>query len=265
MKIPSTIAIAIIVVASFSATSIAQRQTKLYIDDGNGNFTTLQTSSGGGTLTLPSGSGFLSLGAGGVTLQGTPPLVQETGSINLSGDIIGGSSLTTEGTITASNIGGGNLIIDPTGAGSGNLLQFNASGGTTEDIYGTGGHWDVTPTGLGTFSSINTLNVNTFSLYTLLNIEQSGNYTLNVPNDPTFTLLEEGGNGSFVHLVSPVQGRVIAIKFRDANSAHSMTVSAFPNLIDGNTTYTLNGYGGAHPSGITLVCDGTDWYIIGSH
>ncbi len=56
----------IVAITCFSLTSYAQRQTRLYIDDSTGNFTTLQvpTGSGGGTITLPSGTGTLSFGGG---------------------------------------------------------------------------------------------------------------------------------------------------------------------------------------------------------
>jgi hypothetical protein len=37
----------------FTASASAQRQTKLYIDDGNGNFSILSAAPGGGALTLP--------------------------------------------------------------------------------------------------------------------------------------------------------------------------------------------------------------------
>ncbi len=47
---------AIVMIVCFSRSSYAQRQTKLYIDDGNGNFYILTAPSGGtgGTYTLPS-------------------------------------------------------------------------------------------------------------------------------------------------------------------------------------------------------------------
>ena len=59
MKITFRIIAALIAVASFSLTASAQRQTKLYIDDGLGNFSILSAPLGGGTVTLPSGSGSL--------------------------------------------------------------------------------------------------------------------------------------------------------------------------------------------------------------
>jgi N-acetylneuraminic acid mutarotase len=53
-------------VATCTSVAFSQRQTKLYIDDGNGNFTILKVpaGSGGGTITLPSGTGAVSFGGG---------------------------------------------------------------------------------------------------------------------------------------------------------------------------------------------------------
>jgi hypothetical protein len=58
MNIASTVArVAVIVTLTFcffaSSSSAQIRQTKLYIDDGSGNFSILQAAPGGGTLTLP--------------------------------------------------------------------------------------------------------------------------------------------------------------------------------------------------------------------
>jgi hypothetical protein len=72
----------LVLFVSLSGTSFSQlRQTKLYIDDGNGNFSILRAPSGGGTLTLPApgsagalssdASGILSIGALGITNGGT--------------------------------------------------------------------------------------------------------------------------------------------------------------------------------------------------
>jgi len=67
--------------ACASVASSQIRQTKLYIDDGNGNFSILQAPSGGGTLTLPAPgsagalssdvSGILSIGTLSITNEGT--------------------------------------------------------------------------------------------------------------------------------------------------------------------------------------------------
>ncbi len=62
MKTLSRYAIALAAIVFCSLSANAQRQSKLYIDDGTGNFTTLTVphGSGGGIITLPTGTGALS-------------------------------------------------------------------------------------------------------------------------------------------------------------------------------------------------------------
>jgi hypothetical protein len=200
----------------------------------------------------------------GVNLQATTPGTQQTGNINVSGAIIGSNALTTGGLITASN-NGGSLSIDPTGTGSGNFLQFNAAGGTTEDIYGTNGEWYVDINGNAVFNSL--ISFNTFytpQISLNVAVDQSGEYYMGYGD---FTVVEEGGNNSKVFLPEPASGRMVAVKFADATATDHMTVAS-PGIvasIDGQSIYTLNGYGGAHPNAITVVSDGDVWYIIGSH
>jgi hypothetical protein len=201
----------------------------------------------------------------GVNLQATTPGTQQGGNVNVSGTIIGGNALTTGGLITASNTGGGTVTIDPTGTGTGNLLQLNASGNSKEDIYGTNGEWYVDINGNAVFNSLISFN----SFYTpqiSLNVEddQSGQYYMGYED---FTVIEQGGNNSYVSLPQPSSGRMVAVKFDDAKPTDQMTVAATGPVatIDGQSTYILNGYGGAHPNAITVVSDGDVWYIIGSH
>jgi len=96
MKITSCIVSTIIVIAYFSATASAQRQTKLYIDDGFGAFSTLSAPLGGGAITLPgasitfpttNGAGVLTNGGTGslswVPISGFAPAFLYTSSGNL--------------------------------------------------------------------------------------------------------------------------------------------------------------------------------------
>jgi hypothetical protein len=82
-----------------------------------------------------------------------------------------------------------------------------------------------------------------------------------------FTVIEQGGNNSYVSLPEPSSGRMVAVKFDDATPTDKLTVAAPGPVatIDGQSTYILNGYGGTHPNAITVVSDGDVWYIIGSH
>ena len=91
MKTISHIAFAIIIVAFFSFSAHAQRQTKLYIDDNTGHFSILQATNagGGGTLTFPAGNGTL------VTSASSPAL----GSL-LYANGAGGWTTLTPGTNT---------------------------------------------------------------------------------------------------------------------------------------------------------------------
>jgi hypothetical protein len=125
--------VAVLVLSLFVSVSNAQRQTKLYIDDGSGNFSILQAASGGGTVTMPAGSGTLALsgGSGGIDLQGVTPGVQQLGNINVNGTIIAG------GPVNASlyQIGGSKVLF--AAGGPGNLFVGLGAGPTNTGLYNT--------------------------------------------------------------------------------------------------------------------------------
>jgi hypothetical protein len=70
---------AFLLLAITSTSSAQVRQTKLYIDDGSGNFTVLHAASGGGDDTVPAGGGSFVVesgtGAAGQVLTYRAPLI----------------------------------------------------------------------------------------------------------------------------------------------------------------------------------------------
>jgi len=76
--------------ACSSVASSQIRQTKLYIDDGNGNFSILQAPSGGGTLTFPApgSAGALSSDASGILSIGTLSITNGGTGANNAGNAI---------------------------------------------------------------------------------------------------------------------------------------------------------------------------------
>jgi hypothetical protein len=70
----------------FSTIASAQvRQTKLYIDDGSGHFTVLTGSSGGDTLSFPSGGGTLLTTGGILTVSTETDTANSSNTVTISG------------------------------------------------------------------------------------------------------------------------------------------------------------------------------------
>jgi len=152
-----------------SSSAQAQRQTKLYIDDGLGSFLTLTAPSGGGALTLPSGGTLLTTtstitatnihddgsignvltsnggtphwvagGGSGVNLQSGTPGTQQTGNINVSGTILAGTAIRTDN--INPNATGGTTFGGAVSLASNNLLN----------VWQLTSHATSAPTGSGT-------------------------------------------------------------------------------------------------------------------
>ena len=122
MKITRRFFVAVVLIASLSLSASAQRQTKLYIDDGTGLFTILKAALGGGTLTFPNGTGMIvteppgsPVGTGLLLQPGTPGTAQ-TGNFNISGvgitgGLTDGGTTDIEGTTTINTTSGLGTII----------------------------------------------------------------------------------------------------------------------------------------------------------
>jgi hypothetical protein len=115
---------AMVIIACFSLSSYAQRQTKLYIDDGSGHFTVLQGATGGGTITFPSASGQLLSTASAIAVDTEIDTAKAADTVHIS-------ATTSEATIV--NNGATSTILAHIPAGtSGQLLWvFN---NTTETV-----------------------------------------------------------------------------------------------------------------------------------
>src|SRR5579883_589651 len=110
------------------------RQSKLYIDDGAGNFTQL-ISGGAGTITLPALTGTVT--AAGNTFNGASQLVQLDGSTRYPA--LNGSLITA---LNASNVSSGLLAVGYGGTGIGTYTAGDvlyASGTNTLDVVHLGG------------------------------------------------------------------------------------------------------------------------------
>ncbi len=163
MKITRYFVVAVISIASLSLSSHAQRQTKLYIDDGTGLFMILKAGLGGGTLTLPTGTGMIvtepigSPAGTGLILQPNPaPGTAQTGNFNITGSGTIGTTLFATDIedlvgLTINTVAGKNTTIG------------NSSG--TTSISGSG--WGITNAGAATLTSIS-------GLSTPLSIGQGG-------------------------------------------------------------------------------------------
>jgi hypothetical protein len=147
MKTTLRLVSAIVMIACFSLSASAQRQTALYIDNGSGLFTKLTATGGGGTLNLPS-SGTLLSSSNGVEL--TPSSNQ-----TIQGNATGVIPLTIEGFAgqTAdlqdwSNSGATVLAsVNAAGAGTFTSLSTTTSGAiTAAGNLSTGGHVITTST-----------------------------------------------------------------------------------------------------------------------
>jgi hypothetical protein len=152
MKNISRILLALVALIVFSIPSLAQlRQDKLYIDNGSGQFTILQ-SSGSGTFTFPSGSGTVvtSTGSNSLTL-GTNGAGGVAGQLNIldglnpgsTGSITFGSSIfSMNGGITLAKNSGTFRTISIQQAGStdaGDALRIVAGQGNASPLGGSGG------------------------------------------------------------------------------------------------------------------------------
>jgi hypothetical protein len=143
------LAIAVIALSSLSV-SAQVRQTKLFIDDGSGNFTILNAAPGGGTLTLPSSGTLLTTTS---TIPNTAtwngaiisPTYGGTGVNNGASSITLGGNLVTSGasSLTLTTSGATNVTL-PT---SGTLATTSAlssylplSGGTMTGALDMGTH-----------------------------------------------------------------------------------------------------------------------------
>ena len=72
-------------IACFSLSSSAQRQTKLYIDDGNGHFTVL-VGSGGDTVTFPATGGTLLTTGGNIVISTETDTAKSANTVTVSGN-----------------------------------------------------------------------------------------------------------------------------------------------------------------------------------
>jgi hypothetical protein len=243
----STILLAGILFLSLVANAQIIRQTSIAIDDSSGNFTILKAGHGGGTVTMPSGTGTLSFGSGGsggVNLQASTPGTAQTGNINVDGTIVADSIASSGGIAVGS--------ITTTGAIAAKTVT------TTGSISGG----NITATGKLNVTGITTLT----SLVANLYVDNTGSYACDSRSTPDFTVIETS-NGGFVGLPSsPVLGRIIAVKFANSTGGLGMTVSGGSSAIDGLSSYHLSAPGGSQPSGIIVVFTGANgWCILGSH
>jgi hypothetical protein len=166
--------VAAILVACFSVTSQAQRQTTLYIDDGSGNFTTLTAPSGPSSIVFPSGGGTL-LTSATQMLYGTPSPGNNlyTTGANYLFDVSYGATTTSEAgaLITADATVGATVpsvsatgltisaTADATDEGSEQATGLSISttgtnGANAYDIVGSSDNWQVDNLGDGDFSTL---------------------------------------------------------------------------------------------------------------
>lgn len=86
MNATSRTVLVMLALVCFSTIASAQvRQTKLYIDDGSGHFTVLTGSSGGDTLSFPSGGGTLLTTGGILTVSTETDTANSSNTVTISG------------------------------------------------------------------------------------------------------------------------------------------------------------------------------------
>ncbi len=143
----------------FTASANAQRQTKLYVDNGSGTFTSISSVGQGGTITLPSSgtlltnstnqtiNGALTLGVTGGTAGTLTIWDNASNSANLtyssSAFQFGSAEINTSGVVTGGggvNIGGGGIILKEIKPASGTLgaITVPANGFQQIQLFGPG-------------------------------------------------------------------------------------------------------------------------------
>jgi hypothetical protein len=165
---------AMVIIACFALSSKAQRQTTLYIDDGNGNFTTLTAPSGPSSVVFPSGGGTL-LTSASQMLYGTPAPGNNLYTIgtNYLFDVSYGATTTSQagalitadatvgGTVTSVNATG--LTISATADATDanfetetglSISTTGTNGASGYDIVGSSDNWQVDNFGDGDFSTL---------------------------------------------------------------------------------------------------------------
>jgi hypothetical protein len=101
MKITLRIVYAIAIVACFTIAAGAQRQEKLYIDNGSGTFTTLSTAGNGGSIIVPA-SGTLLTGGNSNTITSLGTISTGTWRAGIIGPAYGGTGINTSSTVIGS-------------------------------------------------------------------------------------------------------------------------------------------------------------------
>jgi len=82
----------------FTASASAQRQTKLYIDDGSGHFTILQGASGGDTVTFPTAGGTLLTTGGNIVISTEVDTAKAANTVTVSGKTASATVITNGST-----------------------------------------------------------------------------------------------------------------------------------------------------------------------